>query len=247
MQLYILSPIVLYPLWRIRNNTKYAVAFIFVLAGLSVIYTFIAVIKNNLRSSYSFGEEKLKFQKLVHCSTLARIDSWMMGILAGFTLHKLEEKVCILPRKLIYSGWIYTIITILLVTFGKYPLQQEYFMEIPWIFDVLFTSLSKIVFAMAIVWIIVACRTGNGGIVNKILSSNYFLPLSRLSYCIYLVHLAIILISDASIRNPQYVSPFHTFHQFLGFSMMSILVAFAWSLIFEYPTLNLIAYLTKRN
>lgn len=248
MQLYFLSPFVLYPLWRIRNQTKLAIVFIFILASSSIIYSFVAMLQNDLRSSYLLAKNTMQYQSLIHISTLARIDSWMMGILAGFLLHKFDEKkIYIFPRKLVYSGWVYAIIAILLVIFIQYPLQQEYFEDIPQIFDALYIAFSRVIFGSAIVWIIIACKSSNGGIMNKFLSANYFLPLSRLSFCIYLVHLAIMLISIASVRTPEYFSTFRVFHQFLGYSGVSVVVAFFWSLTFEYPTLNLIAYLTKKN
>jgi peptidoglycan/LPS O-acetylase OafA/YrhL len=36
-------------------------------------------------------------------------------------------------------------------------------------------------------WIIFACHSGHGGVVNRFLSSKYWMPLARLSYCLYLV------------------------------------------------------------
>jgi hypothetical protein len=45
----------------------------------------------------------------------------------------------------------------------------------------------RINFGLALAWIIYACHLGHGGVVNRFLSSKYWMPLSRLSFCLYLV------------------------------------------------------------
>jgi len=52
----------------------------------------------------------------------------------------------------------------------------------------LYTSLSRSSWAIGISWLIFACLTENAIIINRILSSNIFVPLSRLTYCAYLLH-----------------------------------------------------------
>lgn len=51
-----------------------------------------------------------------------------------------------------------------------------------------YTSLSHTAWACALAWIVVACSSGNGGYVNKILSAPVIYPFSRVTYCAYLVH-----------------------------------------------------------
>lgn len=41
---------------------------------------------------------------------------------------------------------------------------------------------------MGLAWIVVACSSGHGGYVNKILSAPVIYPFSRVTYCAYLVH-----------------------------------------------------------
>jgi hypothetical protein len=44
----------------------------------------------------------------------------------------------------------------------------------------------RIIFGLTLAWIIYACHSGRGGVVNRFLSSKYWMPLSRLSFCLYL-------------------------------------------------------------
>lgn len=57
---------------------------------------------------------------------------------------------------------------------------------------------------MALAWIVIACSTGHGGVLNKFLSATCLYPFSRVTYCAYLVHPIIIrafaLINDAPIH-----------------------------------------------
>lgn len=52
----------------------------------------------------------------------------------------------------------------------------------------LYFSLSKLLWPLAIGWIIFACHYGYGGVINSFLSVKSFVPLNRLSYCAYLIH-----------------------------------------------------------
>jgi peptidoglycan/LPS O-acetylase OafA/YrhL len=99
---------------------------------------------------------------------------------------------------------------------------------------------------MAIGWIILACHLSYGGIVNKFLSLSFWLPISKLSYCIYLIHLPIQLIYLGTIRQPQFFSNFRAVYKFFGDFGITFFVAFAWALMFEYPTLNIIKILDAR-
>lgn len=51
-----------------------------------------------------------------------------------------------------------------------------------------YSSLSHTAWAMSLAWIVIACSSGHGGYVNKILSAPVIYPFSRVTYCAYLVH-----------------------------------------------------------
>ena len=47
----------------------------------------------------------------------------------------------------------------------------------------------KVAWALAVGWVIFACSRGYGGWINELLSWKAFVPLSRVSYIIYLIHM----------------------------------------------------------
>lgn len=135
--------------------------------------------------------------------------------------------------------------------------MQENFNKNHIIADALYESLRHFCWCIAVSWIILACLL-DGGVVNKFLCNNLFIslvlisevlfiflalplwmPISKLSYCIYLLHLPLQLIYLSSIRTPQYFTNYRAILKFFGDFSIAFLFAFIWSLAFEYPVFNL--------
>jgi peptidoglycan/LPS O-acetylase OafA/YrhL len=49
-------------------------------------------------------------------------------------------------------------------------------------------SITRVTYPLSIAWIIFACHFGYGGVINRFLSARGFIPLTRISYCAYLIH-----------------------------------------------------------
>ena len=88
-----------------------------------------------------------------------------------------------------------------MLLFLLYGLYRQ---ELSKVFAAAYSSLSHSLWALSLAWIIIACSTGNGGTVNRILSAPCLYPFSRVTYCAYLVHPIVIRIvalnSDAPIH-----------------------------------------------
>lgn len=245
MQLYFLSPILLYPLWRLRKRISLVIIIIFAVASSSVIFVFVIFMLKGFCVSFLSELGAVK-DSTVYTVTHGRIDSWMMGIFTGYVMYTIQGKVIKIRRVFVAFGWFLSISTILTLVFVQYPLQQENFKKNSWIFDATYDSLKRISWCLALSWVILACHLSYGGFVQKFLSLPIWLPISKLSFCIYLVHLPVQLVYLASIRAPQFFSNFHATYKFFGDFGVSFFVAFAWALMFEYPTLNIIAVLTSK-
>lgn len=79
------------------------------------------------------------------------------------------------------------------VVFGNYPLVQLD-NKATSLEHALYTSLSRIVWALALSYLIYACVHGYGGPINWFLSLSLWQPLSRLSYSIYVLHIHVLII-----------------------------------------------------
>ncbi len=102
---------------------------------------------------------------------------------------------------------------------------------------------TRIIWAINTATLIWMCITGNGGFVNKFLSWKAFIPLSRLTYCVYLTHAWIVWIYWGSRRDVVDMNSFNILSIFCGIILMSYICGFTFSLIFESPFLNLQIYL----
>lgn len=79
-------------------------------------------------------------------------------------------------------GWFCSSFVLLWLIYGLYKVELGPFSAAA------FSSLSHTAWAMGLAWIVVACSSGHGGYVNKILSAPVIYPFSRVTYCAYLVH-----------------------------------------------------------
>lgn len=68
--------------------------------------------------------------------------------------------------------------------------------------NALYTSLSRIGWAIAVSYVIYACVHGYGGPVNWFLSQSLWQPLSRLSYSIYTLHFPLMIIVAGNAKAP---------------------------------------------
>ena len=66
----------------------------------------------------------------------------------------------------------------------------------------LYGGFHRLAWALALSWVILACIKGAGGPVNTILSWPAWVPLARMSFAIYLVHMTVMSVvnSYASYR-----------------------------------------------
>jgi peptidoglycan/LPS O-acetylase OafA/YrhL len=85
-----------------------------------------------------------------------------------------------------------SILTIGLLIFGSYPNYDGDDVYLSKSVNILYQSTNRIVFSIALSYLIFACITSNGGFINDFLSWPIWVPLARLSYCVYLVHIYIL-------------------------------------------------------
>lgn len=248
MQLYFLSPLVLYPIWKLRKHPKIVVAIVYGFSSFSILYVFFKMMNNNgIGLSFNITSDRMGFNKYIYLVTHTRLDAWMMGIFGGYLLSIMNGKLINLSRSTIYLGWILSITTIFTLLFIQYPFHQEDIDESILMYVSIYEAIRRILWSMSIVWIIIACQLSHGGIIGRILSSSIWLPISKLAFCIYLMHAPVQLYYLSTIRVPQVFSTSEIVHKYLGDVGLSVIIAFVWSLLFEYPTLNFIAYLTGKN
>ena len=106
--------------------------------------------------------------------------------------------------------------------------------------------LSRPMWSIAILWLIFLCTIGRGGIVNRILSSSMWLPLARLNYAAYLIHITIIFITVFNQTNPLYYQLMTCISSYVAHLVFSYLAAILVVIFFETPFFILEKKLFKR-
>lgn len=66
----------------------------------------------------------------------------------------------------------------------------------------LISHTQKIAWGMALIWITLSCSWGLAKPINSLLSYNGFFPLSRLTYCTYLIHPTVMMLTSFQCESP---------------------------------------------
>ncbi|KAH7984646.1 hypothetical protein HPB52_023389 [Rhipicephalus sanguineus] len=132
------------------------------------------------------------------------LTAFCIGMATGYFLYK--HKTLHINRVARLLGWLAAALVNMTVVFGVYNWNAY---EAPSLsVAVAYAALSRTAWAFGIAWMVVACATGNGGFINKVLSWRAFVPLSRLTYLVYLVHPLLILWHTAYLKKPFYTTQF---------------------------------------
>ncbi|VDM78442.1 unnamed protein product [Strongylus vulgaris] len=111
-----------------------------------------------------------------------------------------------------------------------------------------YNNFSRVGWALAVSWVIVANHLGWGGIVAQFMENPLWQPLGRLSYCAYIVHFFVIrYIFNLDDRPLHFVSVWHTYiYRVMPVVVVSYVLGFFWSCLFELPVAKLEKILTER-
>uniref|UniRef100_A0A182STI8 Nose resistant-to-fluoxetine protein N-terminal domain-containing protein n=1 Tax=Anopheles maculatus TaxID=74869 RepID=A0A182STI8_9DIPT len=244
MQLYIVSPLLIYLLWR--YGKKFVPAIV-LLALLSISCVFATFMVNEYRLNRSAPRGDGLMPRKTYHPTHARMSVWLFGVLFGYLLHLTRGARVKLSKPVLALGWLFTI-AILIVT--GWSLKQLYigdYTRIEPVADAFYESLHRSFWAFAVMWVIFVCINEQGGIVDRFLGCPLWQPLSRLSYSMYLVHIAIQAITlTQAIRFPVEFTVVNIFYTSFGLICISAVIGTVWSAAFEYPFFGLEKYVFRK-
>ncbi|KAL3196261.1 hypothetical protein MRX96_045283 [Rhipicephalus microplus] len=149
-------------------------------------------------------------------------------ILADFRERKISKAVLL-------AGWCACVSCGLFCVFIKLPWYLE---ENPTTnyAEITLAFFDRILWSFCIGWLTLTCSTGRGGPVNKLLSWNAFVPLSKLSYGVYLIHLPFLELVMHSSRERAYFSEFNQATRFFGALVWCFVLSYLVFVMCEAPT-----------
>lgn len=181
-------------------------------------------------------------------------------MIGGFVLSK-WAKAPKVPFLLNITLWICSIVVQFMLVFGTW----DGVLSIPE--TAIYVSVGHTAWGVSLLWIVLSCYWGLAPPVNKLLSYRAFLPLSRLTYCTYLLHPMIMVITSFRME-----APFHLQHvlivskcllllyiwaffknlsalqltAFLGNAIIAFLVALVASLLYEAPVIRILKLIFRK-
>lgn len=90
----------------------------------------------------------------------------------------------------LFVGWTFTIASTLGIVLAMLPANNGHIPDVQ--IAAIYSSTSRIVWSLGLSWITFVSVKNQGGFVQKFLSLKLWIPLSRLTYCAYLVNPIII-------------------------------------------------------
>ncbi|XP_011450645.3 nose resistant to fluoxetine protein 6 [Magallana gigas] len=245
MQFFILSPLMLIPLYY-HEIAGIIVCLVFLL-GTTIAPGVLSTHYDMPPSLFTVGGSQdgiVDYFSKYYIKPWCRMGPYIIGIMFGYLLYKTKGKLRI-HKVLNLLVWAVSATLACLVLYGLYdamngnPLSTNV--------SSLYNATDRTVWGACVCWVIYACATGNGGFVNTLLSWSAFGPLARLSYCLYLVHPVIMYAYYFSSRTPIYLTDFSAIYLFLGNIVLSFMVAFVSSLVFEAPMMGLEKVLLRKD
>lgn len=183
-----------------------------------------------------------------HCWTLfhrisTRVNKHSKGITPCYLVRNLQmnwiwlffECNFLFTQRWNLCAWATSLTLMAIAIFGFHPFYQFQSQNTTSLQYGLYDALSHVIWSIPICYIIFACAHNSGGVINWFLSHQFWQPLSKLSFAIYLVHYPVSYLSVASIKTLPYFNEITLVQSIIGNTGLSILVAIPATLAFDLP------------
>ncbi|XP_015123942.1 nose resistant to fluoxetine protein 6 [Diachasma alloeum] len=174
-------------------------------------------------------DEQLNTLDIFYDPPWMRIGPYLVGLATAYILITVLRKRLNVKTKTLWLFWFLGLSCIVLVLFGLYERR------IPIVPTSFYIALYRTVWSLGIAWIVVACSTNHGGIINRILSFKIWQPFSKLSYCAYLLNPILIAVLHLSSEASLHAELIPLAYVAFGVFVISYLGAYCLSVMFELP------------
>ncbi|XP_023215921.1 nose resistant to fluoxetine protein 6-like [Centruroides sculpturatus] len=173
------------------------------------------------------------------------IGPYMVGMALGYLFLR-KPKIQIKPIIQI-ALWLSSTAIAMSIVYSTAPWNGGYGYSVE--IATIYSAFSKTAWSLSVAWLIYACITGHAGFINTILSWKAWIPFSRLSFTIYLIHPLVQWVYMAYQHERMYPSHHTGIYLIFGHFMISLGIALVVSLMLESPFMNLekIIFSRKRN
>lgn len=178
----------------------------------------------------------------VYIRPFTHVATYIVGILCGYAASQHKNKHIHLMLQAVL--WCLSLVLACAVMFVTVPWNQGMLPED--LSNSIYAGFHRISWAIAFCWPTYACATGRGGWLNKMFSWKFFIPLSRLTFSIYLVHVLIYIARMIRLRTYVNTDEFFQLNVALGVFALSIVFAYVLHILIEAPVFQLEKILFER-
>ena len=244
MQFFVISPLIIIPLYR-KPYLGYFIAALFLL--MTTVTPFVLTetryypaagkIKGHPKS---LGDQNYD----LYISPYCRMGPYLAGMMCGYALYRLNGRRVRIHRALVTLGWLTAAAIAITTLYGL----KDYFngAKINLHVSAVYNALSRTAWGMSVAWVIFSCCTGHGGFVNTLLSWRGWVPLSRLTYVVYLLHIIVLGAWGTTARTPFYINDMTIVLLYLATLVATYALALLFSLLFESPVMALEKIIFKK-
>ena len=174
-----------------------------------------------------------------------RASAYLVGMLLGFILHKKWEPPKSLQFRIPFYGVMWILAAVLCITpvYGLYESFKGN--ELSDFENITYYMFSATGYSIGLSCVIYACHNGYGFIINTILSWKLWIPLGRLTFSAYLIHVPMYIFYFATLQTRILQTDYLTMFAVIANIGMSYTMALALSALVEYPFAYLVLFLYK--
>ncbi|XP_066998899.2 nose resistant to fluoxetine protein 6 [Anabrus simplex] len=246
--LFLLAPLIIIPLHR---RPFVGQALLMVLMISSIVIPFVVTYVQSLDPLLMFYSREIVDISTnytfvtAYIKTHMRATPYFCGILLGYILIRFQASGQKLSKTMLFCGWaigsLCAISALFSVTAFYSPNYQYSSLD-----AAIFAAWDKVGWCVGSSWLIFACCTNNGGPLHRLLTWRPVVPLSRLTYCAYLVNGIIELHGAGTQRTPAYLSILDYAKASLSHAVLTFSCALLLCLAFDSPIHALQTALLKR-
>lgn len=259
MQFYIISPLLLFIIYRLRWIGLGAGVGGLLTASLLVTGVLIGHYNTNvleaeqIETGFKKEQGRGSYTDIVYIKPYCRIAPYLVGIALGYLLFieksaPAKNPLNKIPRQLVcLVGWFVGAGLGITVVYGIYTVNKKGGRPFNQAENIIYGTFSRFVWGLAVAWVVYACHKGYGSLVNKFLSASYWIPLSRLTYSAYLLHPIVMNVYFGSFQHTtEYTDKIFAFY-FVSIVVFAYASAFVLAVCVEFPTMQLEKVLFFRN
>ncbi|KAH7957780.1 hypothetical protein HPB52_022662 [Rhipicephalus sanguineus] len=155
------------------------------------------------------------------------------GCMTCLTVDDFRESK--ISKRLQQVGWCVSVACMFFCVFVKFAWYTS-LNPVPMGVALFAAFFDRILWTLFLAWITLACCSGRGGVLTKLLSWNAYVPLSKLSFGVYLIHVPFLHLWFHSSRERRFWSVFNQVTLLFALLVWSFLLSYLAFLVCEAPT-----------